>query len=317
MSPQVGTPENPVRVAIVGAGPSGFYAAEHILKDDATHAQVPLFDRLPTPFGLVRGGVAPDHPKIKSVIRVYEKTAARDGFRFFGHVKVGRDIEVEELEQLYHAIVFTVGCETDRQLGIPGEELPGSHAATAFVGWYNAHPDYASDEFDLSCERAVVIGNGNVAMDVARMLALTDHELRQTDTADHAIEQLDAKKIREIVVLGRRGPAQAAFTNPEIKELGEMEDADVIVEPAEVELDPASEAYLASEDVDKTTRVNVETLKEFSEREPEGKKQRIVLRFLASPVEVKGDGKVESIVIGKNELAGEGGRVGAKNTGEG
>ena len=191
---QIGTPENPLRVAIVGAGPSGFYAAEHILKGEDMHAQVDLFDRLPTPFGLVRGGVAPDHPKIKSVIRVYEKTAAREGFRFFGNVKVGHDIEVEDLERLYHAIVFTVGCETDRQLGIPGEDLPGSHAATAFVGWYNAHPDYAGEEFDLSCERAVVIGNGNVAMDVARMLALTDHELRQTDTADHAIELLDAQE---------------------------------------------------------------------------------------------------------------------------
>ncbi len=313
---KAGTEENPLRVAIVGAGPSGFYAAEHILKDGDLHAQVDLFDRLPTPFGLVRGGVAPDHPKIKSVIRVYEKTAAREGFRFFGHVKVGRDIEVEELEQLYHAIVFTVGCETDRSLGIPGEELTGSHAATAFVGWYNAHPDYADDVFDLSCERAVVIGNGNVAMDVARMLALTDHELRQTDTADHAIELLDRKRIKEIVVLGRRGPVQAAFTNPEIKELGVMEDAEVVVDPGDVELDAASKAFLESDEVDKTTRVNYETLKEFSEREPEGKKQRIVLRFLVSPVEIKGDGKVGSIVIGRNELVEEGGALRAKDTGE-
>ena len=313
---KIGTEENPLRVAIVGAGPSGFYAAEHILKGDGLHAQVDLFDRLPTPFGLVRGGVAPDHPKIKSVIRVYEKTAARDGFRFFGNVKISHDLEVEDLERLYHAIVFTVGCETDRQLGIPGEDLPGSHAATAFVGWYNSHPDYADDEFDLSSERAVVIGNGNVAMDVARMLALTDHELRQTDTADHAIEALDAKQIREIVVLGRRGPVQAAFTNPEIKELGEMEDADVVVDPAEVELDPASKAFVESDEADKTTRVNYETLKEFSERKPEGKKQRIVLRFLASPVEIKGDGKVESIVVGRNELVEEDGSLRAKDTGE-
>ena len=250
------------------------------------------------------------------MIRVYEKTAAREGFRFFGNVKVGHDIEVQDLERLYHAIVFTVGCETDRQLGIQGEELPGSHAATAFVGWYNAHPDYADDEFDLSCERAVVIGNGNVAMDVARMLALTDHELRQTDTADHAIEVLDRSEIREIVVLGRRGPVQAAFTNPEIKELGELEDADVIVDPADVELDPASAAFLASDEVDKTTRVNVETLREFSPREPRESKQRIVLRFLASPVEIKGDGKVEKIVIGRNELVEEGGSLRAKDTGE-
>jgi ferredoxin--NADP+ reductase len=313
---KIGSPENPLRVAIVGAGPSGFYAAEHILKDGDAHAQVDLFDRLPTPFGLVRGGVAPDHPKIKSVIRVYEKTAAREGFRFFGNVKVGHDIEVEDLERHYHAIVFTVGCETDRSLGIPGEDLPGSAAATAFVGWYNAHPDYADHDFDLSGKRAVVIGNGNVAMDVARMLALTDHELRQTDTADHAIELLDQSQIEEIVVLGRRGPVQAAFTNPEIKELGEMEDADVIVDPAEVELDPASAAYLESDEADKTTRVNYETLKEFSERTPEGKRKRIVLRFLASPVEIKGDGKVESIVIGRNELVDGGGTLRAQDTGE-
>jgi ferredoxin--NADP+ reductase len=250
------------------------------------------------------------------VIRVYEKTAAREGFRFFGNVKIGRDIEVEELEKLYHAIVFTVGCETDRQLGIPGEDLPGSHAATAFVGWYNSHPDYADHEFDLSSERAVVIGNGNVAMDVARMLALTDDELRQTDTADHAIEALDAKQIREIVVLGRRGPVQAAFTNPEIKELGEMEDADVIVDPQEVEIDAASRAFVESDEADKTTKVNYETLKEFSQRQPEGKHQRIVLRFLTSPIEIKGDGKVESIVVGRNELVEEGGTLRAKDIGE-
>jgi ferredoxin--NADP+ reductase len=303
-------------VAIVGAGPSGFYAAEHILKDESTHAQVDLFDRLPTPFGLVRGGVAPDHPNIKSVIRVYEKTAAREGFRFFGNVKVGHDIEVQDLERLYHAIVYTVGCETDRQLGIPGEELPGSHAATAFVGWYNAHPDYCDEEFDLSCERAVVIGNGNVAMDVARMLALTEHELRQTDTADHAIEKLARSEIREIVVLGRRGPAQAAFTNPEIKELGEMEDADVVVAESEVELDPASAAYVESDQADKTTRVNVEILREFSQRQPAGRRRRIVLRFLASPVEIQGDGRVERIVIGRNELAEEDGTLRARDTGE-
>jgi ferredoxin--NADP+ reductase len=313
---EIGTPHNPLRVAIVGAGPAGFYAAEHILRDGDLHAQVDLFDRLPTPFGLVRGGVAPDHPKIKSVIRVYQKTAAREGFRFFGNVKVGHDIEVEELERLYHAIVYTVGCESDRQLGIPGEDLPGSHAATAFVGWYNAHPDYAAEEFDLSCERAVVIGNGNVAMDVARMLALTDRELRETDTADHAIEALERSQVREIVVLGRRGPAQAAFTNPEIKELGEMEDADVVVDPAEVDLDAPSRAYIESEEADKTSRVNVEILEAFAGREPTGKSKRIVLRFLRSPVEIRGEGKVEKIVIGENELVDEGGTLRARDTGQ-
>jgi ferredoxin--NADP+ reductase len=310
----VGTPENPLRVAIIGAGPSGFYAAEHILKDEATHTQVDLFDRLPTPFGLVRGGVAPDHPKIKSVIRVYEKTAAREGFRFFGNVKIGHDLEIDELERLYHAVVYTVGCETDRRLGIPGEDLPGSHAATAFVGWYNAHPDYADEEFDLSGDRAVVIGNGNVAMDVARMLALTEEELRGTDTADHAIGELAKSKIQEIVVLGRRGPAQAAFTNPEIKELGEMIDADVIVDPGDVELDPASQAFI--ETADKTSRVNVEILRDFSQRAPAGKRKRIVLRFLASPVELQGDGRVEKMIIGRNQLVDHDGTLRATDTGE-
>ena len=313
---KIGTPPNPLRVAIVGAGPAGFYAAEHILKDDGLHAQVDLFDRLPTPFGLVRGGVAPDHPKIKSVTRVYERTAAREGFRFFGNVKVGHDLEVTDLERLYHAIVFTVGCETDRQLGLPGEELAGSHAATAFVGWYNAHPDYAEETFDLSGERAVVIGNGNVAIDVARMLALSGHELRQTDTADHAIEILEASKVKEIVVLGRRGPAQAAFTNPEIRELGEMEDAEIFVDPDEVELDPTSRAFLDAGEADKTTRVNVETVRQFSTRKPEGKRKRIVLRFLVSPLEIRGEGRVQSILIGRNELVEEDGALRARDTGE-
>ena len=169
----IGTDENPLRVAIVGSGPAGFYTAEHVLKHEGTHAEVDMFDRLCTPYGLVRFGVAPDHPKIKSVIRVYEKTAARPEFRFFGNVEVGRDITVDELRERYHAIVFAYGTATDRQLGIPGEELAGSHPATQFVNWYNAHPDFADHEFDLSCERVVVIGNGNVAADVARMLALT------------------------------------------------------------------------------------------------------------------------------------------------
>src|SRR6478735_7611411 len=313
----VGTEENPLRVAIVGAGPSGFYAAEHILKDPETHAQVDLFDRLPTPFGLVRGGVAPDHPKIKSVIRVYEKTAARDGFRFFGNVQVGGQLSAAELSDRYHAVIYAYGASTDRHLGIPGEELAGSHPATAFVAWYNAHPDFADAEFDLSCERAVVIGNGNVATDVARMLALTRPELEETDTADHAIDPLAACGVREIVILGRRGPAQAAFTNPELRELGEMEDADVHVDPAEVELDDLSRAYLESEEADITTRKNVEIFTEFSRREPEGKRKRIVLRFLRSPVEIQGDGKVERIVVARNELyRDDSGAVRARDTGE-
>ena len=312
-----GTPENPLRVAIIGAGPSGLYAADQIIKDPETHAQVDLFDRLPTPYGLVRGGVAPDHPKIKSVTRVYEKTAAKEGFRFFGNVEVGRDLNVEDFEQHYHAIIYTFGAEADRELGIPGEDLPSSYAATAFVGWYNAHPDYADRNFKLDqAKRAVVIGNGNVALDVARMLALDDAELRKTDIADHAIDLLDASTIEEIVVLGRRGPAQAAYTNPEVKELGELEQADVIVSPEEIELDPASKAWIESDEADKTARVNVEIVQEYATRQPTGKPKKVALRFLSSPVEIKGGDRVESIVIGRNELVDVDGNLKARDTGE-
>jgi ferredoxin/flavodoxin---NADP+ reductase len=311
------TPENPLRVAIVGSGPAGFYAAEHLLKRDDLTVEVDMLDRLPTPFGLVRAGVAPDHPKIKSVIRVYEKTAARDGFRFFGNVEVGADVTVAELEQRYHAIVYAYGTETDRKLGIPGEDLPGSHAATEFVNWYNAHPDFADHEFDLSGERAVVIGNGNVAADCARMLALPREELEVTDTADHAIDVLAEAGVKEILVLGRRGPAQASFTNPEVRELGELTIADIEIDPGELELDEASRAYIESEDADPTHRRNVEIFTHFSERPPEGKPKRVVMRFCCSPVEIKGDGKVESIVIARNELyADEDGRIRARDTGE-
>jgi ferredoxin--NADP+ reductase len=313
---EIGSADNPLRVAIVGSGPAGFYAAEHLLKQEERAVEVDMFDRLPTPYGLVRAGVAPDHPKIKSVIRVYEKTAARPGFRFFGNVEVGADISVAELRERYNAVLFSYGTSIDRKLGIPGEELPGSHSATEFVNWYNAHPDFADRSYDLSCERVVVIGNGNVAADVARMLALPREELEGTDTADHAIEALSESGVKEIVVLGRRGPAQAAFTNPEVRELGEMTQADVIVSPEDMELDEISRAYVDSEDCDPTNRRNVEIFTEFSGREPEGKKQRINLRFLCSPVAIEGDGAVERIVVGRNELHEDRGSVRARDTGE-
>jgi len=313
---RTGTPENPARIAIIGSGPAGFYTAEHLLKSEDATCEVDIFDRLPTPYGLVRAGVAPDHPKIKSVTRVYERTAARDGFRYFGAVEIGKDISLEDLKQRYHAIVLAYGTSTDRKLGIPGEDLPGSHAATEFVNWYNAHPDFADREFDLSAKRAVVIGNGNVAADVARMLALTKGELSETDTADHAIEALPASELEEIVVLGRRGPAQAAFTNPELRELSEMVEADLIIDPAEAELDPASRDSLDSDDGDPTNRRNVEMIEEFAGRQPEGKPKRIILRFCASPVEIQGDGKVEKLVIAKNELTSDGSRISAEDTGE-
>ena len=312
-----GTPENPLRVAIVGSGPAGFYTAEHLLKREDMAVEVDMFDRLPTPYGLVRAGVAPDHPKIKSVIRMYEKTATREGFRFFGNVDVGAEVTVADLSEHYHAVIYAYGTATDRHLGIPGEDLRGSHAATEFVNWYNAHPDFADREFDLSCNRVVVIGNGNVAADVARMLALTRAELDETDTADHAIPLLADSGVEEIVVLGRRGPAQAAFTNPEVRELGEMLDADIIIERGEVELDEVSRAYVDSEDCEPTNRRNVEIFTGFAEREPEGKRRRIVLRFLRSPVEIRGDSRVESVVVGRNRLErGADGRVRAVDTGE-
>ena len=317
MTSQVGTEENPLRVAIIGAGPAGFYAADQILRNEETHAQVDLFDRLPTPYGLVRGGVAPDHPKIKAVTRVYERTAKREGFRFFGNVEVGRDITVEDMTGLYHAILYTFGAEADRELGIPGEDLPGSYSATSFVGWYNAHPDYADRDFGLDrVKRAVVIGNGNVALDVTRMMALDEAELRQTDIADHAIEVLAGSGVEEIVVLGRRGPAQAAWTNPEIIELGQLEEADVVIGEGEAELDPVSRAWIDSEDSDKTAKVNVETVEEYASREPTGKPKRIVIRFLSSPIEIRGGDQVESILIGRNELVEEDGALRARDTGD-
>jgi ferredoxin/flavodoxin---NADP+ reductase len=299
-----GTETKPLRVAIVGSGPSGFYAAGHLLtakgRPDLV-AEVDMFDRLPTPWGLVRGGVAPDHPNIKAVSRVFEKTAARPGFRFFGNVEMGRDISHEDLVSRYHAVIYAVGAETDKRMGIPGEDLPGSVAATEFVAWYNGHPDYRDREFDLTCKRAVVVGNGNVAMDVARMLAITPAELERTDVADHALEVLKSHAIEEIVVLGRRGPAQAAFTNPELLELGEMLHADVVVDPGDVALDEHSTRSIESEG-DLTARKNVEILTGYSEREQAGKRRRIVLRFLVSPAAILGEARVEGVELVHNEI---------------
>ena len=301
----LGSIDNPLRVAVVGAGPAGFYAAGHLLAADGLAVEVDMFDRLPTPFGLVRAGVAPDHPKIKSVTRVYEKTAARQEYRFFGNVCIGEDLAHEDLLRHYHAVLYSFGAETDRRLGIPGEDLPGSWAATQFVAWYNGHPDYRELEFDLSRRRAVVVGNGNVAMDVARMLVLTPAELAVTDTADHAIEALSRSQVEEVVILGRRGPGQAAFTNPELRELGELTQADVVVEPFELDRHSARAIEVEGE---LTARRNVEILRDFAARAPSGKPKRVVLRFLVSPVAIRGDGSVEAVELVRNRLehGGEG-----------
>jgi ferredoxin--NADP+ reductase len=286
------------RAAVVGAGPAGFYLTDQLL---GAGFAVDLYDVLPTPFGLVRSGVAPDHPKIKSVTRVYEKTAKKPGFRFFGGVELGSDISREDLLERYHAVVYAVGTATDNRLGIEGEDRPGSVAATEFVAWYNGHPDFAGHEFDLSTSRAVVIGNGNVAIDVARMLVLDPDELRPTDTADHAIGGFGAASVQDVIILGRRGPAQAAFTNPELRELGELKRADVIVDPADLE------GVEITDDMTPTQQRNVEILRDYAQREPSGKTHRIELRFLRSPVEVIGDepgeeGAVQGLRVVKNRL---------------
>jgi ferredoxin--NADP+ reductase len=301
-----------VRVAVVGSGPAGFYLAGPLL---AAGAEVDLIERLPTPWGLVRLGVAPDHPEIKAVSRVFEKIAKEPGFRFFGNVDVGREVSHSELAALFDAVVYTVGAQTDRRMGIPGEDLPGSWPATAFVAWYNGHPDFQQLEFDLSGERAIVVGNGNVAVDVARMLALSAEELAPTDTTDAAIDAIAGSGLSEIVMLGRRGPAQAAFTNPELKELGGLAGTDLVVDPADLELDPASEAALAEDR--STARRNVELLREYASRVPVGKPRRLNLRFCVSPVAILGDRKVEAVEVVRNTLvADEAGRLRAVPTGE-
>jgi ferredoxin/flavodoxin---NADP+ reductase len=310
--------DSPIRIAVIGSGPAGFYAAGHLLKDSTERIEVDMIERLPTPWGLVRSGVAPDHPKIKSVTRVYEKTAAHPRFRYFGNVTFGVHVSRAELLERYHAIVYATGSPSDRPLGIDGEDLPGSHAATEFVGWYNGHPDHTDLEVDLlTAARAVVIGNGNVALDVARMLVLAPAELAPTDTADHALEVLAASRVCEVVVVGRRGPAQAAFTNPELLELGELADADVIVDP--VELERALAVADAGAEQDATSRRNIEILRSYAERTPAGRPKRIVLRFLLSPVAFVPDerGHLGAVELVRNELvASPDGSLRAQPTGE-
>ena len=272
-----------------------------------------MIERLPTPWGLVRLGVAPDHPKLKTVSRAFERIAAKPGFRFLGNIEVGRDLQHDDLAQLYDAVVYAVGAQTDRKLGIPGEDLPGSWSAFEFVAWYNGHPDFQDLSFDLDVERAVVIGNGNVALDVARMLALTPEELAPTDTTDPAIDAITNARITEVVTLGRRGPAQAAFTPVELAEMGELAGADVGVDPAELELDAATAAQV---EADTRVRRNVDILRDFAARAPTGKAKTVRLRFLVSPVAVLGEGRVEAVEIVRNRLEARDGRVVAVPTDE-
>lgn len=315
MSSELGTPTNPLRVAIIGSGPSGFYAADHLQKQKFS-VEIDMYDRLPTPYGLVRGGVAPDHQKIKSVTKVYDRIALQPNFRFYGNVEFGKDITYEDIARHYHAVIFATGAQTDKQLGIPGEDLLGSHPATEFVAWYNAHPDFRDYEFDLSAESVAVIGVGNVAMDVVRILAQTPEELETTDIADYALDALRSSNIKYIYVLGRRGPAQSAFTNPEIKELGELLDAEVVVDPRETELDPHSQEEILNSN-DRTAEKNVQILAEYARQPRRGKQVQIIMRFLVSPMEIIGTEKVEAIRIVKNELyKTESGELRPRPTGE-
>ena len=302
------------RIAIIGAGPSGFFLTDKLLGQETVPVSVDLFERLPTPYGLVRYGVAPDHEKIRNVTRTFDKVAARKGFRFFGNVEIGKHVTLEELRHYYHLIAFTTGAQTDRRMGIPGEDLPGSHTATEFVAWYNGHPDYRDREFDLSGERVAVVGVGNVAVDVARILARSHDELTSTDLADHALDSLKASRVREVHLLGRRGPAQAAFTNPEVKELGELEGADVGALLHEVELDALSAAAIGD---DATTRKKLDILNDYARRQASGKPRRLNLRFLVSPVEIlERNGRVAGIRLVRNRLVQSGDDLKAEPTGE-
>ncbi len=311
---QAGTPDSPLRVAIIGSGPSGFYATEALFKA-GLEVRVDMYEKLPVPFGLVRSGVAPDHPKIKNVTRVYDKIASDPRFCFWGNVTIGEDLTVEELKAHYHALIFTNGASSDRRLGIPGEDLARSYTATEFVAWYNGHPEYRDRQFDLSQESAVIIGQGNVAIDVCRILAKSVDELRQTDIASHAIEALAESKIKDIYMVGRRGPAQAAFTPQEAKELGELAISDVIVKPEDLQLSPIDEAELQLPDKGHN-RKNMEILRDLAGRTVGARARRLHIAFFLSPVELKGNGALEEIVLEHNQLSGEPGRQKATGTGE-
>jgi ferredoxin--NADP+ reductase len=309
-----GTGDNPLKVAIVGAGPSGFYAAEALLKSDR-QVRIDMIERLPAPYGLVRHGVAPDHPKLKEAIAVYDRIARSPEFRFFGNVTVGRDVSVEALRAAYHVVIFASGAESDRRLGVPGEDLAGSYTATEFVGWYNGHPDFRDRVFDLTQEVAVIVGQGNVAADVGRILAKTVDELRHTDIAEHALEALAASRVREIHVVGRRGPAQAKFTAKELRELGELDAADVVVDPADLELNPESLAEFEDRK-GAAAKKNFEILREFAARPRTARHRQIYFRFLLSPVEILGREHVEGVVLERNRLSGGPNQQSARGTGE-
>jgi ferredoxin--NADP+ reductase len=285
------------KVAIVGAGPAGYFAAQALqnLQTDDLQFSIDMIERLPTPWGLVRSGVAPDHPKIKTVSKVFEKVATAGNFRLFGGVELGTDISIEQLKDMYDAVVIATGSALGKKLGIPGEDLPGSLSAAEFVPWYNAHPDFHDIDISLDCDTAVVIGAGNVAMDVARMLALEPSELDPTDTADHAISAFKKSSIREVVISARRGPEHAAFTSPELRELPKLEHTNVLISQADI----AAAIVRAGEEIEKDTKSNLDAMLLISEKEATNHDRTMKFQFLATPVEIKGSGKVEEVVFQK------------------
>lgn len=310
----LGTSERPLRVAIVGSGPSGFYAAEALLKA-GIEVQVDIFERLPAPYGLVRYGVAPDHQKIKAVTKVFERIAVRPNVSFLGNVDVGTDITLAELQRFYDAVLFSHGAASDRRLNVPGEDLQGSYTATEFVAWYNGHPDFRDHKFDLSHEVAVVIGQGNVAVDVCRILGCTIDELKKTDIAQHALDVLAESRVREIHMVGRRGPVQAKFTQVELRELGEMEACVPLVRAEDLVLDPASEQELHHPDNSGAERLFA-ILQEYTVNTPQTGKRQIHIDFRLGPTEIQGNGRVNKIVLEKNALKGQPMQISAVGLGE-
>ncbi|MDA0701621.1 MAG: FAD-dependent oxidoreductase [Proteobacteria bacterium] len=301
-----------MRVAIIGTGPGGFYTADALLKsalESGLDLEIDLIDRLPTPFGLIRGGVAPDHQTTKRVIKAYDRTAQNERVRFYGNVELGKDVSLDALKALYDAVVLSIGSPLDRPLGIPGEDKKGVFGAAAFVGWYNGHPDFRSLDPDLSCSAAAVIGNGNVAIDIARVLVKTPAEMAETDLPDYAAQAIHKGGIKDVYMFGRRGPIEAKFTNVELREMGNLSDSHPVVDPAD--LPDSVEGDWSPRDRRLRER-NLETLREFTALDPAGKSKRVHFAFYAKPVEILGGDRVEALRLERTAV--EGGR--ARGTGE-
>jgi ferredoxin--NADP+ reductase len=290
------------KIAIVGAGPAGYFTAQafqNAQTEDLTFT-VDMIERLPTPWGLVRSGVAPDHPKIKTVSKVFEKIAKTEGFRLFANVELGKDISLKDLRERYDAVVLATGSSKGRKLGIPGEELPNCISAAEFVPWYNAHPDFTDIEVDLNTDTAVVIGAGNVAMDIARMLAIDPSELDPTDTAEHALVKFKQSQIRKVIICGRRGPEHAAFTAPELRDLPKLENTDVYIDTEQI--NQAAFRIEQLGEVEKDLRNNLEAMRLIAEHDKKGVERKLEIRFLSAPIEIKGRDKVEEIIFAINEV---------------